>query len=541
MQFNNPTRVGLTAKYSEQRIPRYQGNPLIAALPPSLDDSALADALMQSPDYEAEQRDWPVHERMQLVGGLSSFMVPLARHVELARTLDALMREGYVGREPRTAQHTLVFQQLYENQKAGRPFQGLRAHSAPQLSTSLIGISGVGKSTTVQRVLAMTPEVLHHPELGIWQIPYLHIETPHDGVSVKGLAHSIIRKIDALIPDANYYETYAMRGKPSVETLMNHVARIMHMHCVGLLVVDEIQNLENAKKDKQSLMTLLVSASNELHVPIIFIGTNKARRVLGLDFRQARRSTGKGCAYWDRLGKGTLEEPEEWDDFLGVLWKFQWVQIPTELTQPLSDVMYHYTQGIIDIAIKLFAACQWRAMLDGSEVLTAQLIDSVAKRELSMVMPMLEALRTNDLKALEAYDDIAPLTFENMLRNAESQYVGKRLRGASTRSGTQNFVPAVAAALANLGVESEHAEQIAAAVEADGEAKNALEGTSLALKRLQPPSKVKAAKTKWMLEPVYEPGDLRNAIKLARTEGTNIYSQLQRMGVVCDIAQVLPV
>lgn len=99
----------------------------------------------------------------------------------------------------------------------------------------------------------------------------------------------------------------------------------------------------------------------------------------------------------------------------------------------------------------------------------------------------------------------------------------------------------MAAALTNLGVESEHAEQIAAAVEAGGEAKNALEGTSLALKRLQPPSKVKATKTKLMPEPVYEPGDLRNAIKLARTEGTNIYFQLQRMGVVCDIAQVLPV
>lgn len=541
MNISNLSSVVVEARYSEQRIPRYQGNPLIEALPPTLDDFELADALMQAPEFKAEQREWPVHERMQLVAGLSAFMVPLARHVELARTLDVLMREGYVGRQPRTAEHTLMFQKIYDNQKAGRSFQRNQSHATPQLSTSLIGISGVGKTTTVERVLSMTPQVLFHPELRMWQIPYLHIETPHDGVSVKGLAHSILRKIDALIPDANYYELYAMRGKPSVETLMNHVARVMHIHCVGLLVVDEIQNLENARKDKQSLMTLLVSASNELRVPIMFIGTNKARRVLGLDFRQARRSAGKGCAYWDRLIKGTSEEPEEWDDFIGVLWKYQWLQKPTDLSPQLSDVMYHYSQGVIDIALKLFAACQWRAMLDGSETITAQLIDSVAKKELAMVMPMLDALRTKNFTALEAYDDIAPLNFEVMLRSAESQYVGKRLRGASTRPGDRNFVPLVATVLTTLGVEDEDAEQIATAVEASGEANNTLDGTALALKQLQPPAKSRSTKTKIKPEPVFEPGDLRYAVRQAHEEGTKVFVQLQRMGLVCDLSKVLAV
>ncbi|MDB5763949.1 MAG: transposase [Herminiimonas sp.] len=541
MESRNLINVIVDARYSEQRLPRYRNNPLIAALPPCLDDIELTNALMQSPEFHAEQRNWQIHERMQLVAGLSSFMVPLERHVQLARTLDVLMREGYVGREPRTIQHTQMFQKIYDNQKAGKAFQMSRTSATPQLSTSLIGISGVGKSTTVERVLAMTPQVIHHPDLGVWQIPYLHIETPHDGVSVKGLAHSILRKVDALIPDANYYETYAMRGKPSVETLMNHVARVMHIHCVGLLVCDEIQNLENAPKNKQSLMTLLVSASNELRVPIMFIGTNKARRVLGLDFRQARRSVGKGSAYWDRLTQGSPEEPGEWDDFLGVLWRFQWIQRPAELNPHLSDVMYHYSQGIIDIAIKLFAACQWRAMMDGSETITVQLIDAVAKKELSMVMPMVEALRNNNLKALEAYDDIAPLGFEDMLRNVESQYVGKRLRGASTRPGDSNFAPSVTTVLTHLGVESKQAEQIATAVEASGEVNNTLEGTALALKHLQPPARVKSKAIKLKAEPKLEPNDLRNAVRLAKSEGTRVFHQLQLMGVVCDLNKVLSV
>lgn len=539
MKLFNETTTFVEARYTEQRISRYRGNPLIEALPQSMDELALVDALFQKPEFSREQRSWPTQERLKLVSGLSSFMVPLGRHIQLATTIDVLMREGYVGRAPRTAEHTKLFQKIYENQKAGKAFSGTAGAITAQLSTSLIGISGMGKTTTVKRALGTIPQVIYHPDLKIWQIPYLHIETPHDGVSVKGLAHSILRKVDALIPDANYYETYALRGKPSVETLMNHVARVLHIHCVGLLVCDEIQNLENAPKNKQSLMTLLVSASNELQVPIMFIGTNKARRVLGLDFRQARRSIGQGLAYWDRLTQGTQEEPDEWDDFLGMLWNFQWTQKPVALNHHLSNVMYHYSQGVIDIAIKLFAAAQWRAMLDGSETLTAQLIESVAQREMSMVMPMVEALRTDNLRALEAYDDIAPLGFEDMLRDFETKYIGKRLRAASSRPGDNDFAPKLATLLSVVGVEDERAEQIATNIEKSGDAKDVLDGAALALKQLKPPARLKLVKQEQELP--LEAGDLRNAIRRAKSEGTKVFEQLQRVGAVCDLNTVLPV
>lgn len=110
---------------------------------------------------------------------------------------------------------------------------------------------------------------------------------------------------------------------------MGHAARLLCLHQVGLLVVDEIQNLENSPKNRQSLMSLLVSASNDLGVPILFIGTNKARRILSLDFRQARRSIGQGFTYFDRLSKGSPQEPGEWEDFVSALWRFQWLRNPS--------------------------------------------------------------------------------------------------------------------------------------------------------------------------------------------------------------------
>ncbi|MBW8371275.1 MAG: hypothetical protein K0M66_09915 [Thiobacillus sp.] len=74
---HNPDGLYVEARYTELRIPRYRGNPLIEALPPILDDEALAQELTQFPDFDTSQRDWPTHERLLLVAGLANFMVPI--------------------------------------------------------------------------------------------------------------------------------------------------------------------------------------------------------------------------------------------------------------------------------------------------------------------------------------------------------------------------------------------------------------------------------------------------------------------------------
>lgn len=535
-----PSEMHINAVYSPQLIARFQGNPLIEALPSLPTEEQLLQVLSKRPDFSPEQREWPTSERLNQVMSLGDFSVPLARHIQLAYTLDSMIRQGYVSRAPRTPAHIQLLQKIYKNQKAGVAFTSSTGAKAAALSTSLVGVSGMGKTTTLHRLEHFYPEVIYHPDLHLWQIPILHVETPHDGASVKGLANSILRQVDKLIPDANYYELYAMNTRASVETMMNHVARILHLHCVGLLIFDEIQNLENAPKNKQALMTLLVSASNELGVPIVFVGTNKARRVLSLDFRQARRSIGQGLAYWDRLEQSAPNEDSEWNSFLEVLWKFQWLRSPVALNSFLADLMYHHTQGVIDLTIKLFAACQWRAMLDGSEKITAQLIENVAGKELKLIQPMVEALRHNDLKALESYDDIAPINMESILNIARSKMEGKRVLGAGIRPGNPLFEGSVSTALTALGIDAEYADAVASSVEAYGNVTNVLDGVTKAIEHVMPPKRVKSsAKTLMPLAQPLAPADLRNAVQLATSQRTSIFTQLQQMGAVCDIRSVL--
>ena len=117
----------VTARYTPSRIPDHKGNPLIEALPPTLEDDAVLRALSSRPRFNEEQRSWPTSERMNMLSGLSRFMMPLQQQVELFYSLENMIRSGYVGRAPRTPMHAEISQKLYDLQHSGEAFDQLMA------------------------------------------------------------------------------------------------------------------------------------------------------------------------------------------------------------------------------------------------------------------------------------------------------------------------------------------------------------------------------------------------------------------------------
>lgn len=533
----------VTAVYKEQRIKRYQDNPLIAALPLSRNDEAVMESLTLKPDYSPEQRQWETHERFHQLFGLTNFMVPMETHVKLARVLDSLMREGYVGRRPYSKGHISIYQDIYRRQMDGESFRQEASTITPQLSTSLIGLSGMGKTTTIKRYLTQIPQVIFHPELDLYQIPWLHVEMTSDGKSIKGLAAGILQKIDSLLPDSHYYCDYYGTGKVGADALMRSVARIMNTHLVGLLVVDETQNLANSPKGQQTVMTELVSACNDLKVPILFIGTNKAEKVLALDFRQARRALDFGLGNWNALGR--LDEdglPGEWVDFMTVLWDFQWTSNTVPLTEEMLDLFYECTQGVIDLAIKLYIASQARAMVDGSETLTPDLVANVYAQDMKLIHPMVDALKRNDMVALAKFEDIASIAVENIMEDMARRYRGKRTFAASVRPGHEDFQPRLAVAGIALGLDVEDAAKLAQEVERDGTAKNMLDAAKQMANKVTPPKRVsnkKGALTK-SLDYSERPKDYRRAIIAAKAAGATVFEQLRNLGMARPAEELVP-
>ena len=527
------------ATYSAQRLPQFKGNPLIEALPPSMSDARLVEALELSPDFDPEQRGWETFERFQMLTTLSTFCVPLSRHIELARALDSLMRSGYVGRAPRTPGHAQIYQRIYDNQKKGITFSQSSSSVISQKSTALIGLSGMGKTTTVDRFTAHIPQVIYHGGNNL----NLYVEMPSDGSSIRGLAISILHKLDSFIPGANYYEEFGVRGKPGADVIMRSVARLLNTHLVGILICDEVQNLTNSHKGAQTVMTELVSATNELKCPILFIGTNKATQVLGLDFRKARRSTGFGVAPWDRLREVEADgESSEWMRFLGELWKYQWVRNPVPLNEHFAHVMYHYSQGVIDIAIKLFASAQARAMLDESEKLSPELLADVFNRELKLMHPMIEALRNDDIAKLSLYDDIAPIGLNEILKGMDLKLKSKASPLYTVKSTDGSYIDRIAKGLTSMGFGEEESIQAAADTVQDGKTMSVLEGAQAAIKSLTTPKKPSKKKDSLEVPEVVNfedrPNDYRRAIQAAHLNKSDILTEMKELGFAPELEEL---
>jgi len=554
------THTFVQATYTPHRIARMQGNPLIEALPPEMSDDELAQALWLRPDFDSEQRTWENHFRLQQIKGLSNFMVPLTRHMELARMLDVMMREGYVARPPKTKAFVEKLRTAYEMQKAGQTYSQAHGHIASSDSAALIGPSGLGKTTTVRRHLARYPQVIHHGDLNITQITYLHVDISSDGASVKALAIAILTAIDKLLPDHDYHRLYLQKpSRSSTESLIYTVSRLLTIHHVGLLIADEVQNLCNSKKGSQTVMTELVTMCNVLSVPILFIGTNKATQVLTADFRQARRSTGVGIQPWTKMPRydygieelaadsEALMDASEWAQFIEIMWEYQWVRNPVPLTHELLDVLYQHTQGILDLAIKLFATAQIRAIVTGAETVSIELLHQVYEQDFKLMHEAVEALATNNHAALARYADVAPTNLDEILTGIMNQASRRRIGSQLTQRNAPGFKSQIAVAAMASGVDEEHALSLADEIEADGKAQDSGDALKELAKKLKPAPLRTPSKSKNSAKPIDwpdltdRPGDYRHALKAAHDTQATVFAQLQKLGMAQEAEAWIPI
>ena len=72
------------------------------------------------------------------------------------------------------------------------------------------------------------------------------MQCPFDS-SVKGLLLEVLRKVDEVL-DSKYYQN-ALRARATTDMLIGSVSQVALNH-IGMLVVDEIQNVANSKNGK---------------------------------------------------------------------------------------------------------------------------------------------------------------------------------------------------------------------------------------------------------------------------------------------------
>ncbi|MFC0212126.1 ATP-binding protein [Paenibacillus chartarius] len=394
--------LAVAAQYREQPILEYQNNPLIEALPPIYNKVEVAEKIGNYPYIGDEERNLDASYRMHLVQRIFQYFQALPIHLELEQRISRILRQSYVGRNPFSPEYAQSFQQGWRDIERGA-FQNY-VRNATAFGMSIVGLSGMGKTTTVNRIMRLIPQLIVHSSyqgknLSMMQVPWIKLETPFDG-SLKSLSLDFMAKVDQLI-GSNYFEKYGKKSRLSTNVLLPLMGQIARSINLGVIIFDEVQHLTASRSGAEKVLNYFVTLVNEIGIPIIFISTPKGIGILQSEFRQARRSSAQGDLLMDRLQKDAV-----WDLFVQGLGRYQWTKYVIEMDEELNAALYETSMGIVDLACKIFAMAQLRSISTGKEKLTPSLIRKVAEEQFKLLKPMMEALKSGKLSKLAAYEDI---------------------------------------------------------------------------------------------------------------------------------------
>jgi hypothetical protein len=248
-------------------------------------------------------------------------------------------------------------------------------------------------------------------------LAWLKLDCPQDG-SARSLCINFFRAVDEILDTE--YETHYVRDRSSASTLLPQMARVAALHCIGVLVIDEIQNLSEAASGGASqLINFLVQLENTIGVPVILIATEEAKNIFCGKFHHARRLSEQGDVIWnpmeERIRKTESEIEEErkanpcgevelwkpnpvWEEFVRALWDYQYVQKPMPLgddllKDKLSHTLHKHSYGITALASAIYMLAQERAITTGIETVTKQIIESIGQDSLGLIQEFTEKHR----------------------------------------------------------------------------------------------------------------------------------------------------
>ncbi|MEK3880144.1 ATP-binding protein [Paenibacillus sp. FSL M7-0420] len=416
----------IKAEYIEQIVEAYQGNPFIEALPPRFTQDQLYQMLDSVPRFSGNLNELDLEDRIELIQQIKpGYWKPLITHFERYRNIYNMIKIGYQSRNPLSS--------MYQREMAVG-LDNILAHGTDEYGRNLagniqtaqmmadIGLSGMGKTKSYERILSLFPQVILHKEykgepFPVKQVIWLHIECPSNK-SVGALCRNFYWAVDKLL-GSNYYEELAEKDGRA-EVLAKRMAKVAGDISLGALFIDEVQRVHKGHSGgEEKMIDFITELTNSIGIPIVLIGTFKALYLFKTSLANTRRGIPDGYAenITDRM-----KDDLEWDMFIEGLWELQYTKTYTASTSELKAMMYYHTLGIPNFAVKLFMHVQCRAILyENDEIITAELIEKVANKTFRLVQPIFELIRGGvDIDPRE-YDDLKPdwITFKEYLKDAQ--------------------------------------------------------------------------------------------------------------------------
>ena len=203
------------------------------------------------------------------------------------------------------------------------------------------------------------------------------VQCPFD-CSVKGLLLEVLRKVDEVL-DSNYYDN-ALRARATTDMLIGSVSQVALNH-IGLLIVDEIQNVVNSKNGK-TLIGALTQLINNSGISIGMVGTPECEKFFESALQLARRSVG--------LKYGAMPYDLYFETFCKVLFDYQYITQKAELTAGLTEWLFEHSAGITSVVVSLMHDAQETAILTGRETLDLVSLNQAYEQRLNLLHSYIE-------------------------------------------------------------------------------------------------------------------------------------------------------
>ena len=350
---------------------------VIDKLPKMLAGEELYEKSLALPDYNDNIRLQDVGDRLIALSDLYNIYIPSDMSTEIYCKLYLALIHSLKKKSGITAIH-----QRNENYKLmqKQPYNSIIGGSD---SFSIIGCSGIGKSTAIIRAIDLIGKngIIELKEPNTKIIPFVVVQCPFD-CSVKGLLLEILRQVDEQI-GSDYYSK-GMKARVTTDMLIGSVSQVALNH-IGLLVVDEIQNVVS-NKSGHSLVGMLTQLINSSGISICMVGTPESTPFFEQALQLARRSLG--------LHYNTLEYNDYFCDFCKTIFEYQYTKEKVEISDNIINWLYEHSGGIISVVISLLHDTQEIAILNGKEKICKETLNMAYQKRLSMLHSYIEPTKT---------------------------------------------------------------------------------------------------------------------------------------------------
>lgn len=340
----------------------------IKELPEMKSGEELIEELSIFPDYNDSIRQESQTVRLMRLSDLYRLYVPSNMSTEIYAKLYLALLRSLQKKGTQAA-----VQQKYQNYNRiqNQEYRGILGGSD---SFTIIGTSGIGKSSAISRAIELITEnrVVEIEEPYVKVIPCVVVQCPFDS-SVKGLLLEILRKVDEEL-GSSYYKN-AVRARATTDMLIGSVSQVALNH-IGMLIVDEIQNVVNSKNGK-SLIGSLTQLINNSGISICMVGTPECNPFFEQAMQLARRSVG--------LQYQNMAYDAYFESFCKILFEHQYVKNRTEISSAIIEWLYEHSSGILSVVVSLIHDAQEIAILSGKEILDMEMLNQAYNQRLSFL------------------------------------------------------------------------------------------------------------------------------------------------------------